>query len=127
MLKTLAACLIIALILISCRTYDATLTFYDIDKPMQLGNFASDVPVDSLRTVSGYFEFEEVEDTYSENENTSITMSGGEYISSNLDSSVLNPLYAHPSIFIGNSTIQLEIKHGIRVGVFILWLGWFES
>ncbi len=105
--------------LTGCKTYDAYLAFYDIEKPMHFGSFETEVSTDSLKLVSGVLEFEDIEDTYSENENTSITMLGGEFQTNTIDSTLLNPLFEQSNYFLGNSVLLLEIKHGIRVGAFI--------
>jgi len=111
---------VILLILVTgCATYDASLSFSDIKQPMQFGNFKSNTLIDTLGISSGILEIEEEEDTYAENENTTISMSGGEYLTNTIDSTMVRALNYNPTNFIGNSSVKLEIRHGIKVGALI--------
>lgn len=119
MSRDIAISLLFCASMIGCKTYDATLTYYDVNKPMQLGNFVSEVELDTLSTISAFLIVEQEEDTYSENSTTSISYTVGEYVSSTIDSAIVYKLNKHPSLFFGNTSIDLEIKHGVKLGAMI--------
>jgi hypothetical protein len=105
-----------------CKSYDATLSYYDVNKPMQMGNFRSTIPLDTLDTIEAFLEVEVEDDTFSERENLSLTMVGGEYVSSNIDSVIVYTLNNTPTQFYGNTSIIVELKHGIKPGAMIFGL-----
>ncbi len=103
----------------ACKTYDFSLTFSDIEQPIHMGKIESSTSLDTLDVITGFSELEFEEETYSENENTSITLSGGEYYYGNMESTIIQAIQSDPTYLMGDTEIQLEIKHGIRVGAFI--------
>lgn len=104
---------------LNCKTYDASISFTEINAPIQFGNFHVDQRLDSIKQISGYLEFDLEEETYSENENTSISMSGGEYVSNTIDSTIIQNVNDQRKRLLGDIIIQLILEHGIKPGAFI--------
>lgn len=105
----------------ACSTYDVTLD-YSSNHPIQFGKLRSPEPLDTLQAVVGTVSYEFEEDTYTENENTSITISGDTEITNDLEVSMYAPLEREKGNFIGDGKVQLCSKHGFHPGTFLMGL-----
>jgi hypothetical protein len=82
---------------------------------MHLGKVETFVRLDTLLSVSGIFELVEEEETYSENNRISLSAIGDVNVMNSIDTNIVYPLNTNPNLLMGNASIELELKHGIRL------------
>lgn len=125
MSKVFTITVISTLAMFGCQTHDVTLDYYDVQKPMQMGSFTTFLELDTLQHASGTFEIMEEDESYSENDKVSFSNIGSLEVTNSIDSSIVYPLHSNALLFLGNTSVEIEIKHGIRFGALIF--GTFAS
>lgn len=106
------------LIFMGCKSWH-NLALETTDQPIQLGSLHFPSHFDSLGTVSGYYTYDIVEDTYSDSDNISITFTGGEYMDENITYTLYRELDENPNHFIADSKFVVEVKTGISFGAIL--------
>ncbi len=111
--------------LAGCGVYVHTLDVQQIPQPIQMGPLHIS-PGDSvfpdihtLRTVSGEYIHEIEEETTSSDENSTLTIGGGEYYKGTLFKAIEDALQNRPNRFIADVKVSVEVEHGIPIGAIL--------
>lgn len=101
-----------------CKSWH-TLEFETRSQPIQFGPHLTSDPVDTLGIISGYYKQYYEEEVYSESEIVGFSIEGDEYLEESLSSTVYKALDDHPSHFIADGQIEVEVKRGITFWGFL--------
>lgn len=100
-----------------CKNWH-TLHFESVSQPIQFGNHHTTGGIDTLRTISGLYDYRFSEGYHSESENTRIIRGPSEDIENDF-TEIFRALDEHPDHFIADGTVTVEVETSIPIFTFI--------